>query len=97
MIHDNSREAYNDIPLTERQAEVVKVLKQIGKATDEQIAGRLGYAINRVTGRITELREAGIVIEVGSTMGQFGKMVRISELKPPPIMDYKNKNQMRLF
>ena len=35
MIHDNSREAYNDIPLTERQAEVVKVLKQIGEVYEE--------------------------------------------------------------
>jgi len=80
-VHENSLIAYDDLKITDRQQEVVNVLRILGKATDKQIANYLGYTTNRVTGRITELRDRGIVIETGSVIGEFGKPNRICRLK----------------
>lgn len=81
QVHPNSIEAYHGIDLTKRQVAVVRALSFLGNATDLQIAVHLDISINRVTGRITELREKGVVIENGSTEGKYGKRVRISRLK----------------
>ncbi len=81
QVHPNSIEAYHGIDLTKRQAAVVRALSFLGDATDLQIANHLKISINRVTGRITELREKGAVIEVGTAKGLYGKRVRINCLK----------------
>lgn len=48
--------------LSIRQTEVLKCLKQeLKQGTNRMIAKKLGWDINRVTGRITELREKGLV------------------------------------
>lgn len=78
--HPNSIESYRGINLSRRQHEVVMALQCLGQATDQQIAEMLGYTTNRVTGRITELREKGIVIEADTTVGTFGKKVRVCRL-----------------
>lgn len=52
--------------LSIRQTEVLKCLKQdLGKGTNRMIAKKLGWDINRVTGRINELREKGLVKNAG--------------------------------
>lgn len=80
-VHPNSIKSYHSIDLTERQAEVVRVLK-LGPTTDEGIAYSLGITINRVTGRITELIAKTVVEECGSVQGRFGKSVRVNRLVP---------------
>ena len=81
MAHTNSIESYYNLNLTARQKEVVSALKALGAATDEQIANQLQYPINRVTGRVKELRDKGAVIECGNVIGNYGKRVRVNRLK----------------
>jgi len=81
-VHKNSIKSYGSIPLTLRQSEVVDVLKTLNVATDQLIADKLGYTINRVTGRITELRDKGVLREISSIMGSMGKYVRVTQLNP---------------
>ena len=80
QVHPNSIASYHGIDLTERQADVVRALKKLGKATDLGIAAYLKIEINRVTGRITELREKRVVVECDATIGRFGKSVRVCRL-----------------
>ena len=66
MINNKSIESYikldKDNTLSKRQIEVLLCIKQdLGMATNRMIAKKLGWDINRVTGRITELREKGLV------------------------------------
>ena len=67
QVHPNSIASYNGIKLTETQADVVEALRNLGKATDSRIAAHLNIGINRVTGRITELKEKKVVIEWSAT------------------------------
>ena len=46
---------------------IYDVLKTKGKATNRMIAKALGWDINRVTGRVTELVGLGMVIADGTT------------------------------
>lgn len=80
-VHINSVTAYDSLPISKRQQDIISALRILGKATDRAIAEHLGYTTNRVTGRITELRDMGIVIEDGSIVGEFGKPNRICKLK----------------
>ena len=80
-VHPNSITAYHGINLSRRHAEIVKVLKFMGEATDAQIATRLGYTTNRVTGRISELTKNGVVVECGTATSEFGKPNRINRLR----------------
>tara|TARA_R110000824_G_scaffold181898_6_gene362769 strand:+ start:2856 stop:3173 length:318 start_codon:yes stop_codon:yes gene_type:complete len=69
-INNKSIESYQklveDNTLTKRQAEVLKCLTQeLGSGTNRMIAKKLGWDINRVTGRINELRNKGLVIYSG--------------------------------
>ena len=49
-----------------QKAEVLKCLTQeLGSGTNRMIAKKLGWDINRVTGRINELRNKGLVIYSG--------------------------------
>lgn len=82
MVHLNSIKAYGGIPLTQRQVEVVAAFQELGKATDQQVADYLLYAINRVTGRVKELTDKGVLREAGTIRGRLGKDVRVSELVP---------------
>jgi len=79
-VHDNSIEAYHGLKLSKRQAEVVKALQLLGQATDQRIADYLGYTVNRVTGRVTELRDKGVVVEDHSIRGEFGQPNRVCRL-----------------
>jgi DNA-binding MarR family transcriptional regulator len=63
---DSYKKLTEDGTLTKRQAEVLKCLKQeLKKATNRMIAKKLGWDINRVTGRVTELREKGLITQAG--------------------------------
>jgi hypothetical protein len=51
-----SIDAYNSVELNKRQNEVVTVFNTGLRYTAKEVASRLHYPINRVTGRINELR-----------------------------------------
>jgi predicted ArsR family transcriptional regulator len=80
-VHENSIIAYDSLPITKRQQEVIDAFKSLGMATDNQIANHLKYTVNRVTGRITELRNRGIIIEASTIKSEFGKPNRVCQLK----------------
>ena len=70
MINNKSIESYikldKDNTLSKRQIEVLLCIKQdLGMATNRMIAKKLGWDINRVTGRVTELRDKGFLTHAG--------------------------------
>jgi len=80
-IHQNSIDSYYQLNLSKRKLEIIKVLLKLGRATDKQIADDLKYSINRISGVITTLKDDGLVVECGNTIGEFGRRVRITRLK----------------
>ena len=80
-MHTNSLNAYHNLNLTKRQQEVYTAYATLGEATDQQVADYLGYAINRITGRVRELACKGVVIECDTVMGDMGKLVRVCRIK----------------
>ena len=70
MVNDKSIESYRQLvadgTMSTRQYQVLQCLKEeLGMATNRMIASTLGWDINRVTGRITELREKKLVGPAG--------------------------------
>jgi predicted ArsR family transcriptional regulator len=66
MIQPTSQQAYftEVLPtLADRHQEVLKYLATVEDATNSEISEALKWSINRVTGRIFELREKGLVEE----------------------------------
>jgi DNA-binding MarR family transcriptional regulator len=52
--------------ISDKQATVLKVVKDnLKMATNRMIAKELGWEINRVTGRVTELVNRGLLISAG--------------------------------
>ncbi len=69
-MNQTSIESYEKLfknnEITQRQLQVLQILRQdLGFGTNRMIAKKLGWDINRVTGRVTELREKGLVIYAG--------------------------------
>lgn len=69
-MHDNSIEAYNSIvaDLGKKQKKVLDVVVKATKITRQGIAQWLGWEINQVTGRVTELKAQGLIKEEGKVM-----------------------------
>jgi|TARA_R110002124_G_scaffold137834_1_gene300819 DNA-binding MarR family transcriptional regulator len=68
MIHPNSLSAIDSIaPVVTGAAriEVLKVIKEQGPITRQDIGAALGWEINRVTGRVRELLDKNNIIESG--------------------------------
>lgn len=63
MIQQTSLHAYEDIKhnLGEKQLAVYNALKDLESANNKILAKKLGWEINRVTPRVLELRELGLV------------------------------------
>ena len=71
MVNEKSIASYQQMVdegvISTRQSQVLHALKEeLGKATNRQLAKHLDWDINRITGRITELRNKGLVIPAGS-------------------------------
>lgn len=65
------QELFKDNKLTKRQLQVLVCLKnELGQATNRMIAKNLDWDINRVTGRVTELRDKGFVAHAGDYYDQ---------------------------
>jgi predicted ArsR family transcriptional regulator len=62
-VQTTSAAAYQGLPLNARQVSVRRAITALGAACNQQIADHLGVPVNQVTGRVFELREAGVVIE----------------------------------
>jgi len=65
-VQKTSLEAYEEIKSTlgDRQTQVLKLLESIDRPlTNSEIAQQLGWSINRITPRVFELREKGLVEE----------------------------------
>ena len=71
--------------LPEKRQRVYEVILQHPQGvTRKQIAGELGWPINCVTGRVTELRDSGFIIEDGTESAPCydGRMYPNGVLKP---------------
>ena len=68
MIHPNSRAAIESIaPVTgAARIEVLKVIRNNGPITRQDIGLTLGWEINRVTGRVRELLDKNKIMESGN-------------------------------
>ena len=66
MMQQSSLEAYQLITpvLPEKRYEVYQILLEHGPLTNKEIAEQLKWTINRVTPRVKELRDMGIVHRV---------------------------------
>lgn len=63
MIQQTSLEAYQDIQgkIPKSRLVILNMLKSLGSANNMILSKKLGWSINRITPRILELRNAGIV------------------------------------
>ncbi len=67
-VRDTSIESYHKIEnLGDKQQKVLLTIQDLGRCTDRQIATRLGWEINRVTGRRSELAELGRIQAIEKT------------------------------
>jgi hypothetical protein len=68
-VRDTSLEAYQDIlpTLSDRQKVVLAIVSR--PMCNYQIAEKLAWPINRVTGRVTELCEKGLLFDDGKRPG----------------------------
>jgi DNA-binding MarR family transcriptional regulator len=63
---ESYKKLYDEGVISKRQAQVLKVLStDLKQATNRMIAKHLDWDINRVTGRVSELREKGLVEHAG--------------------------------
>ena len=75
-MQKTSMDAYLSIKreLGNKQQIIFDSLKFIGPATNENMALRLNWPINRVTPRMGELRKLGMVKQMYEEPGKSGKM-----------------------
>ena len=80
-----SLQAFADVQavLSDRQADVLAAIRQLGECSDQEIARALGWSINRITGRRGELVDLGHVEEAGRKVNEFGR----------PVMTWRVKRQ----
>ena len=62
---ESYKELYKNNEISKRQIEVLLCIKNLGMATNRMIAKHLSWDINRVTGRVTELRDKHLVTCAG--------------------------------
>lgn len=64
-----------------KQLEVLEKIREIGPCSNKQIAKSLGWEINRVTGRVSELHDKGLVRFAGIQINEIGKSEKIWVVK----------------
>lgn len=93
MIHEHSIQAYHaELPkLSRRALKIMDWLELNPRKTDREVMLGLGFTdMNSVRPRITELVEAGMLVEVGEkACPMTGKTVRIVDLS----LDQKGQRQ----
>lgn len=81
-IQETSLQAYLEIKpkLGKKQAEVLEVLKT-GMYTNSELSNILGWSINRITGRVFELRVMGLVEESHRRASNTGRRAIVWKIK----------------
>ena len=80
-VHQNSITAFHNLRISEKQARVMSAFSILGESTDEEIREYLGWPINCVTGRISELKQKGIIVETRTIKGPCGQPRRVCRLR----------------
>lgn len=82
VIAETSRQAYKSLKdLGDKQRVVYEAIKTLGRATNEQLADYLGWEINRITGRVTELHKFDMVAVDGLGITKSGRSAKIWVIK----------------
>ena len=70
---DNRDQVYRNIQqhLSDSRFQVLVALWELGSGSDNDIAAKLGWEINRVTGRRGELAEMLLVEQIGTEPGPY--------------------------
>jgi DNA-binding MarR family transcriptional regulator len=89
MVNPKSVDSYHKLleegTISKRQSEVYYVLLTLGKATNRQIAKSLNWDINRVTGRVKELRDKNLVTQAGESYDSMtNRTVNLWEINSQP-------------
>ena len=81
ITQDTSYESYQYAlkTMSKRQHEVLRVLRNLDRATNHEISERTGWAINTVTPRIKELRNKGLVHPAGTKIDVTGRRAIVWE------------------
>lgn len=81
-----SIEAYEKIKPTigKRQREVLELLMRVGALNNTEISQWLNLPVNRITPRVKELREKGLVEEAYKAEGSYGMRVSYWKAKTKP-------------
>lgn len=90
-----SKTAYQKIQglLGDRQMQVYEAIGELGIASNEMIADHLKWPINRVTGRVTELRRYGLVDVEGLGRNKTGftaKLWGVRDLNDKKLLEMAN-------
>lgn len=78
MIAQTSLTAYKQLKdLGNRQQQVFDAVEDMGSASNEQVAEKLGLPIQSVTGRVNELARYGYLDVVGTTFNKSGHLAKL--------------------
>ena len=64
-MHNNSLDTYYETidSLSDRRAQVLKTIKSRYPITRQEVSEVMGWKINRITGRVCELIDLGLVVD----------------------------------
>lgn len=83
-MKETSLDAYESIQdtITEKQRVIYQVFEDNPNQdfTNEEIKNFIGWEINRVTPRVKELTDAGIIVIVGKRVGKSGRLAETRQL-----------------
>lgn len=79
--------------LGDRQRRVFGKLRELGRATNEELAAALDWPINTITPRVGELRRFGYVTPDGTKLSKSGRPAKVWVICDP--QDRKAKQLLR--
>lgn len=84
-VAHTSRYSYNRIKhkIGRNQEIVYNTIKELGEATNEMISDALEWPINRVTGRVTELRKYGMIDTDNIAKTKSGHVAKLWYIRHP--------------
>ena len=87
-----SREAYDTVQpkLGPKQTAVYEALKTLGRASREEIADFLGWPINKITGRVKELKDFEMISTTGVTVTKSGcsaELLAVQDVNDKKLME----------
>jgi hypothetical protein len=94
-VSSTSRAAYTKIQgmLGQRQMQVYDAISDLGIGTNEMISDYLNWPINRVTGRVTELKRYGLIDVEGLGKNKSGftaKLWGVRDLNDKKLLEIAN-------